>query len=151
MRGKGRKGHRIEEHIEEQDGRYIPTCLDIVENSIRAGAAEVRIEVREDRNADLLTVEIRDDGEGMSDEMKQKALDPFYTSKENKRVGLGIPLLMQSACEGGGAFVIRFETEGGNENNRDVYAESSRSETLRGFGRDGAAPSIYPSGNKFYL
>jgi signal transduction histidine kinase len=87
--------------------------LDIVENSIRAGAAEVRIEVREDRNADLLTVEIRDDGEGMSDEMKQKALDPFYTSKENKRVGLGIPLLMQSACEGGGAFVIDSKPKGG--------------------------------------
>lgn len=87
--------------------------LDIVENSIRAGAAEVRIEVSEDRNADLLTVEIRDDGEGMSDEMKQKALDPFYTSKENKRVGLGIPLLMQSASEGGGAFVIDSKPKGG--------------------------------------
>jgi signal transduction histidine kinase len=89
--------------------------MDIVENSIRAGATEVAIDIREDEKRDLLEVEIRDNGEGMDEDMKRKALDPFYTSKENKRVGLGIPLLMQSAREGGGTFALDSKPKGGTK------------------------------------
>ena len=54
--------------------------LDIVENSIRAGATLVRILIRESRSKDLFLVRITDNGRGMTSEEREKALDPFYTT-----------------------------------------------------------------------
>lgn len=87
--------------------------LDIAENSINAAASRIEIKIVEDLKRDLLTVEIRDNGQGMDEETVRKALDPFYTSKPGKRVGLGIPLLAQAAREGGGSFTIESESDGG--------------------------------------
>ena len=87
--------------------------LDIAENSINAAASRIDIKIVEDLKRDLLTVEIRDNGQGMDEETVRRALDPFYTSKPGKRVGLGIPLLAQAAREGGGSFTIKSEPDGG--------------------------------------
>jgi signal transduction histidine kinase len=80
--------------------------LDIVENAIRAKAKNVTITIVEDEVNDLLTLEIRDDGTGMDEEAQKRAIDPFFTTKKNKRVGLGLALLSQSASEAGGGLVL---------------------------------------------
>jgi len=87
--------------------------LDIAENSIAAEASRIDITIIRDTKQDVLTVEIRDNGRGMDEETLGRALDPFYTSKTGKRVGLGIPLLSQAAREGGGNFDIESELDGG--------------------------------------
>ena len=89
--------------------------LDIAENSIAAAASRIEITIIEDWERDLLYVEIRDNGTGMDEETLQRALNPFYTSKPGKRVGLGIPLLAQAAREGGGSFDIESELDGGTK------------------------------------
>jgi hypothetical protein len=78
--------------------------LDIAENSIRAGCRLVFITVSEDTKADRLTIQIEDDGRGMSDDEREKALDPFYTTKRVRRVGLGLPMLKSAAELTGGSF-----------------------------------------------
>jgi hypothetical protein len=80
--------------------------LDIVENSTRAGATLVRIGITEDRDRDLLRIEITDNGEGMDEGIIGKILDPFYTSKTVRRVGLGLPMLSQAAQLTGGRCAI---------------------------------------------
>ena len=80
--------------------------LDIVENSTRAGATLVRIAITEDREHDLLRIEIADNGEGMEPDVLKKVLDPFYTSKTVRRVGLGLPMLSQAAKLTGGGCTI---------------------------------------------
>jgi anti-sigma regulatory factor (Ser/Thr protein kinase) len=80
--------------------------LDIVENSVRAGAKTVFIDVTEDRMNDRLMIEIRDDGAGMDEATVKKAMDPFYTSKKVRRVGLGLPMLAEAAERAGGSFAI---------------------------------------------
>lgn len=76
--------------------------LDIVENSLSAGAHRVEIRIEEDLEADRMTIEIVDDGFGMDEAMLKQALDPFFTTKTVRRVGLGLPLLAEAcrACEG---------------------------------------------------
>jgi hypothetical protein len=81
--------------------------LDIVENSTRAGASLVQISVTEDRKNDILCIEIADNGEGMEPDIVKRALDPFYTSKTVRRVGLGLPLLSQAAQITGGSLTIK--------------------------------------------
>jgi len=81
--------------------------LDVAENSIRAGARSVEIQIEEDLNKDRLVIVIRDDGEGMDEETQRSALDPFFTTKEAKRVGLGLPLLAAAARRTNGTITIR--------------------------------------------
>jgi anti-sigma regulatory factor (Ser/Thr protein kinase) len=71
--------------------------LDIAENSIRAGAKLIVISINEDSIKDLLAIEISDDGCGLKKEEINQVLDPFYTTKTVRRVGLGLPLLADAA------------------------------------------------------
>lgn len=80
--------------------------LDIVENSLRANAKNIQIKLTQSREKDLLIVEVRDDGEGMDEETLKQAVNPFFTTKEGKRIGLGLPFLSQSAEEAEGKLEI---------------------------------------------
>lgn len=71
--------------------------LDIAENSVAAQSHNVRIEVDENLKHDLLTVSVTDDGRGMNATTAQQVLDPFYTTRTTRKVGLGIPLLKLAA------------------------------------------------------
>ena len=79
--------------------------LDIAENSVKAGASLTEIIIEED--ADTLTLTIRDDGCGMSDETLRSVVDPFYTTRTTRSVGLGIPLLKLACEQTGGSLDIR--------------------------------------------
>ena len=76
--------------------------LDIVENSLRAGARNVEIKVSEISKDDLLEIEITDDGAGMDNTTLEKALDPFFTTKTVRKVGLGLSLFREAARSAGG-------------------------------------------------
>lgn len=80
--------------------------LDIANNSIRAGADLITIEVRISRSNDILTIKITDNGCGMTDEQLSRVADPFYTTRSTRGVGLGIPFLKQAAELTGGSMFI---------------------------------------------
>lgn len=80
--------------------------LDIVENSLAAGAKNVEIRIAEDVSQDKLSIEIIDDGQGMDTELQTKALDPFFTTKTTRRVGLGLPLFQESCQQCQGEFLL---------------------------------------------
>ena len=86
--------------------------LDIVQNSISAGAGLIDIEIAEDTSENMFVLRIRDDGRGMSRETAEKVSDPYYTSRTTRRVGLGIPLLKQNAEQSEG--YMRIESEVGS-------------------------------------
>jgi anti-sigma regulatory factor (Ser/Thr protein kinase) len=79
--------------------------LDLAENAIAAGAGRIEIAVNENEKRDLLTIRVADDGRGMTAEEKQRALDPFFTTK-HKKTGLGLALLAQTAGLCGGDVAI---------------------------------------------
>jgi hypothetical protein len=76
--------------------------LDIAQNSIVAEADEIRIAIVEDFEQDRLTICIKDDGKGMDRETLDKVVDPFYTTRTTRKVGLGIPMFKAAAelCDG---------------------------------------------------
>lgn len=81
--------------------------LDIAQNSVKAKASLIEIRVHEDEAADLLRVDIMDNGCGMTPEAAAKVTDPFYTTRTTRRVGFGVPFV-KMACEmTGGTFEIR--------------------------------------------
>lgn len=80
--------------------------LDIAENSISSSAKTIEIRIEEDPAKDLLSIEIRDDGKGMDEQTVQKALDPFFTTKPARKVGLGLSLLAQATRESDGTIEL---------------------------------------------
>jgi hypothetical protein len=76
--------------------------LDLVQNSIEAGATELEITIDEDLNKDTLVMKVHDNGRGMSEEQIATVLDPFYTTRKTRHIGLGLPLLLEACrrCDG---------------------------------------------------
>lgn len=89
--------------------------LDIVQNSISAGATRVDLTVDEDPASDLLTIVVGDNGRGMTQEQVNRLSDPFFTSRTTRKVGMGIPLLKQTAEQSGGEVRIVSEPGRGTE------------------------------------
>ena len=80
--------------------------LDVTQNSVTAGAKLIRITIRGDTAADRLTIQIADDGCGMTAEQVARVTDPFYTTRTTRKVGLGIPFFKMAAELTGGSFRI---------------------------------------------
>jgi hypothetical protein len=83
--------------------------LDVAENSIKAQAHKIEIKIDENAESDTFVLEINDDGKGMDADMAQKALDPFFSTKETRRIGLGLPLLAEAARAANGHFTLDSE------------------------------------------
>jgi len=83
--------------------------LDVVQNSVTAGATLTEINITIDRKTDTLEVAISDNGSGMTPDQVEKVTDPFYTTRTTRKVGLGMPFLKMAAEMTGGSFHIESE------------------------------------------
>jgi anti-sigma regulatory factor (Ser/Thr protein kinase) len=82
--------------------------LDLAQNSITAGAALVTIRISLD-DSGMLTMELIDDGKGMSPELLERVTSPFATTRTTRKVGLGIPMMKENAEKAGGTFLLESE------------------------------------------
>ncbi len=88
--------------------------LDLAQNSITAGASLVTIHLSVDEKG-WLTMVLKDDGKGMSPELLARVTSPFATTRTTRKVGLGIPMMMENAEKAGGKLTIRSEVGVGTE------------------------------------
>lgn len=80
---------------------------DIVQNAIESGADVIRVSVQESEES--MSFVVQDDGKGMSEEVRNRVTDPFYTDgikHSGRTVGLGIPFLIQAVEAVGGSFSL---------------------------------------------
>ncbi len=87
--------------------------LDIVQNSITAGARNIFIHIEEDTRENRYLIRVGDDGCGMTEDTVRRVTDPYYTSRKTRKVGMGISLLKQHAEQAGGHLKIRSEVDKG--------------------------------------
>lgn len=76
--------------------------LDIAENALMAGATRIEIGIKRSISTDRLEIWVLDNGRGMAPEELPRALDPFYTTRTTRKVGLGLSMFHQAAREAGG-------------------------------------------------
>ena len=86
--------------------------LDIAENSVKANASITEIHVNE--SAEQLILTIVDDGCGMDEQTVKSVIDPFYTTRTTRKVGLGIPLLKLACEQTGGTLSITSSVDESN-------------------------------------
>ena len=78
--------------------------LDIAENSVKAGATLTQLLLTQE--GDILTFQVVDDGCGMTEEVLKGVVDPFYTTRTTRKVGMGLPLLRMAAEMTGGSMTV---------------------------------------------
>ena len=78
--------------------------LDIAKNSVKAKATLIDISLIEEGNK--LTLTITDNGCGMKPEIVETVMNPFYTTRTTRKVGMGIPLLLLAAEQTGGTVTV---------------------------------------------
>jgi len=80
--------------------------LDIMNNSVKAGAGLIGVTISEDTLSNRLTVEITDDGCGMDESFLKTVTDPFRTTRTTRKVGMGLSLFKAAAEATGGNLTI---------------------------------------------
>jgi hypothetical protein len=81
---------------------------DIAQNAAESGASLVELEIWETGEAWRFIV--RDNGKGMDRGELERAVDPFVTDgvkHPGRKIGLGIPFLIQTASQSGGGWDIQ--------------------------------------------
>lgn len=97
--------------------------LDVAENSVKAGATLTQILLTE--HDGTLTLEIVDDGCGMSEDIVRSVIDPFYTTRTTRKVGMGIPLLKLACEQTGGQLTISSVTEEADPVNHGTHVTAT--------------------------
>lgn len=87
--------------------------LDIIQNSIKAGAHKIDVSVEADPDGAILRMTVRDNGSGMSPELLQQVTDPFVTTRTTRSVGLGLSLLQELCSLTGGSLTLTSEVGAG--------------------------------------
>ena len=82
--------------------------LDLAQNSVRAQASVVALSVQLDAQG-LLTLTIEDDGCGMDEALLSRVTSPFATTRTTRKVGLGIPMMMENCRLAGGELTLKSE------------------------------------------
>lgn len=87
--------------------------LDLIENSIEAGAKNIFMEVIKKENR--LKIRIRDDGKGIPEDILREVKNPFTTTRKTRKVGLGISLFNEVVNNCGGSLEINSKIGEGTE------------------------------------
>lgn len=83
--------------------------LDIVQNSIKAAASLIELSIVENSKENIFSIKIKDNGCGMDEETVKNVVNPFFTTRTTRKVGLGLPLLQEAALRCNGTFDIHSE------------------------------------------
>ncbi|HHU87983.1 MAG: ATP-binding protein [Sphaerochaetaceae bacterium] len=89
---------------------------DVVQNGIEAGAGLIEVVI--EQTTETIEFSVSDNGKGMSDKLLQRVLDPFYTDgvkHANRKVGLGLPFLVQATEAAEGSFSIESQEGEGTQ------------------------------------
>ena len=80
--------------------------LDMLTNSVSAGASRMVILIMADQQNDLLTIRIEDNGKGMSPDFLKRVTNQFSTTRTTRKVGLGLSLFKEASDITGGNLKI---------------------------------------------
>ena len=90
--------------------------MDIVQNSIRAGASNVEITFIENKTDSSLTFSVKDNGTGIPSSIVDKIFQPFFTTKPTGQgTGLGLSLSYDIVKAHGGEIKVNTKENEGTE------------------------------------
>ena len=97
----------------KMDSRLIiQVIINIVDNAIKYTPVGSKITISVKKHSSIVTVEISDDGKGISDEAKSNLFEMFYTANEGngdsrRGLGLGLALCKSIIVAHGGTISVK--------------------------------------------
>ncbi|MFT7257521.1 MAG: two-component system nitrogen regulation sensor histidine kinase NtrY [Candidatus Azotimanducaceae bacterium] len=88
--------------------------MNLIKNAREACGASGTVKIHVNRHTDRINLVVADDGPGMSAQVLQQALMPFYSTKK-QGTGLGLPLCREIIEAHGGQLSIRNGAQTGLE------------------------------------
>jgi hypothetical protein len=88
--------------------------IDIAQNAVESGASQMELKIHE--TAEEFRFTLNDNGQGMNQHELEWAIDPFVSDGQkhpHRKVGLGIPFLIQTALQSGGGYDLHSEKNTG--------------------------------------
>jgi PAS domain S-box-containing protein len=119
-------GHHVSDHLPPVscDPRLVHMALmDIASNALDACSSkhypeaetpEIGFDVYRDKNGRFVVAEIRDNGIGMTEEIKAGIFTPFFSTKEARGTGLGLSLALRIINLHGGEIDVESEPDKGS-------------------------------------
>jgi signal transduction histidine kinase len=97
-------------------GQVEQLLVNLLDNALQAVGGEGTISVRTSREGDFVRLSIRDDGCGMSEEVRARACEPFFTTRgPGEGSGLGLAIVAAIVAEHRGTMEIRSQPGQGTE------------------------------------
>ena len=97
--------------------------LDILQNAKEAGATKILLAVWEDEAKDRLAFTVADNGRGMDPQFLARVFDPFTTTRQTRKVGLGLAML-KAVAEACGGYVRLYSRPGKGTRLKAVFRYS---------------------------
>ncbi len=97
--------------------QFKQVLINLLDNAVEATNedGEIQISINTACEADdrtMVVVRVRDSGQGMPQDVRERIFEPFYTTKENG-TGLGLCIAVQIMARHGGRLVLESSTERG--------------------------------------
>jgi hypothetical protein len=85
--------------------------FDLAQNSINAGASSILIRLEENLRDNVLTITVKDDGQGIKPDNLSKVKETFFTTRPHSKrhVGLGLALMDATCQQAGGELTVESE------------------------------------------
>lgn len=83
--------------------------MDIMQNSITAGSNRIAVKIHAEEDEGTIHIVVEDDGCGMDEETRQRAVDPRHMSRGTQIMGMGLPRLKEAALLTGGDLLLQSE------------------------------------------
>jgi nitrogen fixation/metabolism regulation signal transduction histidine kinase len=108
---------RVSGELPEQAGYFDPVqfeqvIINLIKNAHESGSDEADVELQVSHLGNQQIIRIRDRGSGMTEQVMNNALLPFYSTKQTGS-GLGLPLCREIVEAHGGRFTLANRSEGG--------------------------------------
>lgn len=101
--------------IEGDRARITQVLLNLLSNAADASPPQGRVEIRAQRGAGSVTLEIQDRGSGIPEALRDRIFEPFVTTKEPGRgTGLGLALVYRIVADHGGSVHVEGRDGGGS-------------------------------------
>lgn len=81
--------------------------LEIIMNSVSAGSKHIDIEIIDSVSQNIVSMKITDDGKGMNKALLSRVADPFTTTRDTRKVGMGVSFMKGMTEQCGGSFEIK--------------------------------------------
>ena len=91
----------------------LAALLSNAHRAVVAGGRRGVIELRAQLDRDALSIDVVDDGVGMSEEQRARVFDPFFTTRGRGALGLGLTLAAARARQCGGTLELSSERDQG--------------------------------------